>query len=394
MKSLSACFLARNEESTIGRAVRSVVGVADEVVVVDTHSDDRTAEVAAAAGATVTQFTWGDDFAAGRDYTIRRATGDWILWMHGSEELLPESHAALRDCLGRENAFGFFVRIQTVVGDAQPQAAVTSDLRLFQKRTDLPQLFVGRLHPHFHPDALDAVRREGLEVTPCDVVLRHRVEAGRPSVSKLRFNLRLLEAELHERPGQLHYLIEYGRTLLLAEDDRGHDVLAQAAAQVAALRDVPSPPSAKVQVLLEYVLGAPGQRPGGPLSYDGARELALRWFPDSPNVLWALAQQSFRRRDYADAAEHLRRLLALGRSGAYDRSHGFDPGILGDEALINLGACYLQMRRFDEAEACLVQLVNNTRLGRRRRSSWRWRGSEDSSSRVQGSAETDRRTLA
>jgi len=140
-------------------------------------------------------------------------------------------------------------------------------------------------------------------------------------------------------------------------------VLAQAAAQVAALRDVPSPPSAKVQVLLEYVLGAPGQRPGGPLSYDGARELALRWFPDSPNVLWALAQQSFRRRDYADAAEHLRRLLALGRSGAYDRSHGFDPGILGDEALINLGACYLQMRRFDEAEACLVQLVNNPRLG-------------------------------
>jgi len=179
MKSLSACFLARNEESTIGRAVRSVVGVADEVVVVDTHSDDRTAEVAAAAGATVTQFTWGDDFAAGRDYTIRRATGDWILWMHGSEELLPESHAALRDCLGRENAFGFFVRIQTVVGDAQPQAAVTSDLRLFQKRTDLPQLFVGRLHPHFHPDALDAVRREGLEVTPCDVVLRHPVSSSR-----------------------------------------------------------------------------------------------------------------------------------------------------------------------------------------------------------------------
>jgi hypothetical protein len=360
MKSLSACFLTRNEESTIGRAVRSVAGVADEVIVVDTHSDDRTAEVAAAAGAAVTQFTWGDDFAAGRDYTIRRAKGDWVLWMHASEELLPESHAALRDCLGRENTLGFFVRIRRVTGGAP--GAETADLRLFRRRTDLPRLFVGRLHPHFHPDVLEAVRREGLEVTPCDVVLRHYADAGRPDARKLRFNLRLLEAELHDRPGQLHYLIEYGRTLLLAEDGRGHEVLAEAAAQVAGLRDLPSPPSTKVQVLLEYVLTAPAQRPAGPLSYDDARELALRWFPDSPNVLWALAQESFRRRDYADAAERLRRLLALGRSGAYDRSHGFDPGIVGNEALINLGACYLQMRRFDEAEACLVQLVNDPRL--------------------------------
>ena len=360
MKSLSACFLTRNEESTIARAVRSVAGVADEVVVVDTHSDDRTAEVAAAAGATVTQFTWGDDFAAGRDYTVRRAKGDWVLWMHGGEELLPEGHAALRDCLARENAFGFFVRIQNVTGNAQ--GAETADLRLFRRRTDLPQLFRGRLHPHFHPDVLDAVRREGLEVSPCDVVLRHHAEPGPPGPSKLRFNLRLLEAELHERPGQLPYLIEYGRTLLLAEDPRGHDVLAQAAARVASLRDLPSPPSTKVQVLLEYVLTSPAQRADGPLSYDDARDLALRWFPDSPNVLWALAQQSFRRREYADAAEHLRRLLVLGRSGAYDRSHGFDPGIVGNEALINLGACYLQMRRFDEAEACLVQLVNDPRL--------------------------------
>jgi tetratricopeptide (TPR) repeat protein len=281
--------------------------------------------------------------------------------MHGSEELLPEGQAALRDCLERDNSFGFFVRIRAVRGNAP--AGETADLRLFRRRTDLPRLFIGRLHPHFHPDVLEAVKREGLEVGPCDVVLRHHREAGRPDARKLRFNLRLLEAELHERPGQLHYLIEYGRTLLLAEDPRGHDVLAEAAARVAAVRDLPAPPSSKVQVLLEYALGASARGAAGPLSYDDARGLALRWFPDSPNVLWALAQQSFHRRDYADAAEHLRRLLALGRSGAYDRSHGFDPGIVGNEALINLGACYLQMRRFDEAEACLVQLVNDPRLG-------------------------------
>lgn len=363
MKTLSACFLTRNEEATIGRAVRSVKGVVDEVIVADTHSDDRTAELAAAAGATVVQFTWGDDFAAGRDYTIRQARGDWVLWMHGSEEFLRDRGAPLRECLAREDAFGFFVRIENYSADGKPQAAETADLRLFRRRTDLPRLFVGRLHPHFHPDVLEAVRREGLQVAQCDVVLRHYDDPSPRSPSKLRFNLRLLEAELHDRPGQLHYLIEYGRTLLMSGDTRGHDVLARAADQVVALRHAPSPPGTKVQVLLNYLLATPPDKSGGRVSYEDARELAVRWFPDSPGLLWALAEQAFRRRDYAGAAAHLERLQHLGRTGGYDRSHRFDPGILREESLINLGACYLQLKRLDEAEACFVQLTTHPRLG-------------------------------
>ena len=363
MKSLSACFLTRNEEATIARAVRSVKDVADEVIVVDTHSDDRTAEVAAAAGATVTQFTWGDDFAAGRDYTIRRASGDWILWMHGSEEFAPGSAGALRECLGRQDAFGFFVRIQNMTGSGDARAAETADLRLFRRRTDLPQLFIGRLHPHFHPDVLETVRGQGLAVGPCDVVLLHHAESGPPGEGKLKFNARLLEAELRERPGQLHYLIEYGRTLLMMNDPRGHEVMARAAAQVTPWRDLPSPPTTKVQVLLDYLMTAPPEQTPPGVCFEDARDMALRWFPDSPNVLWTLAEQAFRRKQYEEAAGHLRRLLDLGRSGAYDRSHRFDPGILGAEALINLGACYLQMRRLDEAEACFVQVTTDARFG-------------------------------
>ena len=363
MKTLSACFLTRNEERTIERAVRSAKAVADEVIVADTHSDDRTAEAAAAAGATVVQFTWGDDFAAGRDYTIRQARGDWVLWMHGSEELMPEGRGVLRECLAREDAFGFFVRILNESGGAKPQAAETADLRLFRRRTDVPRLFIGRLHPHFHQDVLEAVRREGLQVAQSDVVIRHHPDPSPRSPSKLRFNARLLEAELNDRPGQLHYLIEYGRTLLMMDDARGHDVLAQAAEQMMAVRDAPSPPTMKAQVLLSYLLNTPPEKRTSLVTFEDARELAVRWFPNSPNLLWALSEHAFRRREYADAATHLERLLHLGRTGGYDRSHRFDAGILGVESLINLGACYLQLKRFDEAEACFVQLTTHPRLG-------------------------------
>ena len=72
---LSVCFLTRNEEKNIARAVRSVAGVADEVIVADTGSADRTAPVAAEAGARVCQVPWDDDFAAGRNYALDQATG-------------------------------------------------------------------------------------------------------------------------------------------------------------------------------------------------------------------------------------------------------------------------------------------------------------------------------
>jgi hypothetical protein len=77
-----------------------------------------------------------------------------------------------------------------------------------------------------------------------------------------------------------------------------------------------------------------------------------------------VAGDRFKRRDYAGAAEVLRRLLSLGRTGTYDRSHRFDPHVLGEDALMNLGACHMQMRELDEAEACFVQLTTSAAWGR------------------------------
>ena len=48
--SLSVCLLTRNEEEHIAAALRSVAGVADEVLVADTGSRDRTAQIAAEMG--------------------------------------------------------------------------------------------------------------------------------------------------------------------------------------------------------------------------------------------------------------------------------------------------------------------------------------------------------
>ena len=358
--SLTVCLLTRNEEQTVARAIASVRDVAGEILVADTASSDRTAEVAKDAGAAVTQFRWEDDFSAGRNDLVARASGDWILWLDPKEELSRESVEPLRDAMSRDDAFGYFVQVRHVDESGTRVVAEAADVRLFRRRDDVK--FIGRLHPHFDPGVVDAVKREGLSVGPSDVVLRHYAQPGRSNEAKLRWTARLLELELRDRPGQLHYLIEHGRTLLLLNDPRGHDVLAAAADIVLAAREAPRPPSAKVQVLLQHVLSTDAAGGKFPLDHETARELALRWFPASPPLLWMLAEQRFSTGEYARAANLLERLVRLGKTGTYDRSQAFAPGLVGERALLNVAACYLKLDRPGEAEACLLQITPTSSL--------------------------------
>jgi glycosyltransferase involved in cell wall biosynthesis len=76
---ISVCWIAKNEEFNIARSINSVKDFTDEMIVVDTGSSDRTAEVAAALGARVEHFAWIDDFAAARNYAVSFSTGDVVI---------------------------------------------------------------------------------------------------------------------------------------------------------------------------------------------------------------------------------------------------------------------------------------------------------------------------
>src|SRR3954471_21348325 len=95
---LSACLIVRDEERDLPRCLAALASVADEIVVHDTGSTDRTREIAKAAGATVIDGTWTDDFAAARNTALAACTGEWILHVDADEVLEAEA-GALRDWL-------------------------------------------------------------------------------------------------------------------------------------------------------------------------------------------------------------------------------------------------------------------------------------------------------
>ncbi len=94
MNRLSVTLITLNEERNLPRALASVGGLADEIVVVDSGSRDRTVELARQHGARVLERAW-TDFSDQKNFAAAQASHDWILSLDADEELSPELRAEL-----------------------------------------------------------------------------------------------------------------------------------------------------------------------------------------------------------------------------------------------------------------------------------------------------------
>src|SRR5207244_5058234 len=142
---LSICLLTRNEADKLERAVASVQGIADEIVVADTGSTDGTVALAQKLGARLLEVGWDDDFSKGRNDALTAARGEWILWLNADEELDRSTEAGLRWCLQQPTALAWFVRVWDFV---RPDAHTeTMQLRLFRNGKGVR--YRGRLHNDF-----------------------------------------------------------------------------------------------------------------------------------------------------------------------------------------------------------------------------------------------------
>ncbi len=83
---ISAVIIAKNEAKMIGDAIKSL-SFADEVLVIDTGSTDKTEELSKKLGARVLSYTTGKTFSDWRNFGLRAAKGDWILYIDGDERV-------------------------------------------------------------------------------------------------------------------------------------------------------------------------------------------------------------------------------------------------------------------------------------------------------------------
>jgi glycosyltransferase involved in cell wall biosynthesis len=93
MPAVSATIITHNESANIARAIRSL-SCADEIVVIDSNSDDDTCEVASSLGARVIRNPF-EGFAAQKNFASAQAQHDWILSLDADEELNSDAQNAI-----------------------------------------------------------------------------------------------------------------------------------------------------------------------------------------------------------------------------------------------------------------------------------------------------------
>ena len=87
MNNISVVINTLNEEKNLPRLLSSVKEIADEIIVVDMKSDDKTVEIAKKAGALVFDHERTKYVEPARNYAISKAQGKWILVLDADEEL-------------------------------------------------------------------------------------------------------------------------------------------------------------------------------------------------------------------------------------------------------------------------------------------------------------------
>ncbi len=103
MATLSVVIVAMNEERTIGRVMAAVKEIADEILLVDSGSEDKTIPIAEEYGARVVHQDWLG-YAGQKNYALSLAKSDWLLSLDADEVMTPEAVAEVKQIVGAQTA--------------------------------------------------------------------------------------------------------------------------------------------------------------------------------------------------------------------------------------------------------------------------------------------------
>ncbi|WP_165980307.1 glycosyltransferase [Paenibacillus amylolyticus] len=197
---ISLCMIVKDEEELLPHCLASVQGAVDEIIVVDTGSSDRSAEIAQQYGAVVVGFEWCEDFAAARNAGLERASGDWILFLDADEALDRAAREQIMSWTTVSGCDGLFLNIHNYTGTGQQGVTVNPVLRLFRNAPE--HRFEGRIHEQIAGAICRRNPEAAFHVT--DMVIHHYgyQTAIVERKDKVNRNVRLLQQAVEEEPGQ------------------------------------------------------------------------------------------------------------------------------------------------------------------------------------------------
>jgi len=381
--SISLCMIVKNESKNLARCLDSVHSIVDEIIIVDTGSEDNTREIALSYGANVYEYEWCDDFASARNFAISYARGEWILSLDADEEInLTVDLSIYLKSLSHSILCNMIYRYQ-IFSDSDEFIEDGYYFRLFRRDQDLS--FRGRLHEQLFYKNRPLFEHEINSLSNERIFIKHYGDADGNSLKKCReFYIPMLERIASKEPLSwmlMYYLYGYYRDIGEIENSL------QCREQV-------------VERLLPHIIS--GKKPLDFVfiptwlitlcqTYFMEEDLeslfaivprSLQWCDKSPHILNLVGRMLYSLELYLAAIPYLQASLDCYINRTYNSnlscqfetfSTSFD--FLAIEAFYLQGCCYIALNRLDEAvislEKCLStncefsdareKIINNAR---------------------------------
>lgn len=162
--SISLCMIVKNEEKYLEGCLNSVEGLVDEIILIDTGSTDKTKSIAEKYNCKIYDFRWIDDFSAARNFSLNKATGDWILYLDADERITIESKKIIRELSNIRAKKAF--RCKVISEQSETQGSMEYP-RFFRQDENLR--FTGSVHEQIEP----SLRENNYEICPSDIEIIH-----------------------------------------------------------------------------------------------------------------------------------------------------------------------------------------------------------------------------
>ncbi|MED3549818.1 glycosyltransferase [Cytobacillus praedii] len=195
-KTITLCMIVKNEEKLIERCLSSVRNKVDEIIIVDTGSSDRTIELASKFTSKIYNLEWKEDFSYARNYSLEKATSDYILVLD-ADEYLDDSSNLDKVLVTEKDHYTVRIKNHLSSGGSIYHPAV----RLFKNKRGLQ--YFGKIHEHLNVEdkSLNLTHEFG------ELIINH--EGYKDEIvkekNKHERNIKILHDEVEKNPSGYNY---------------------------------------------------------------------------------------------------------------------------------------------------------------------------------------------
>lgn len=206
---IAACYIVKNEAEELDRSIQSLQNAIDELVVVDTGSEDATVEIAKSYNARILSFPWQDHFAKARNFALEHVESPWIIFLDADEffrhpkEVRPTIYEELGKTANLDAIM--LTRYNMESGSLRTDIPYDISLRILRNAPEL------RYHGRIHELLKKTKGPLNLSYADERLSLNHTGYSSAHISAKIQRNLALLQRDIEENgksPAHDHYLSE------------------------------------------------------------------------------------------------------------------------------------------------------------------------------------------